>query len=239
MSGGVFYGIGVGPGDPELLTFKAVKVLQEAGEVFVPRTGKDSESTALSVVKEHLKEKIPLHFLTFPMTRDRETLEWHWREGADRIEECLKSGDSAAFLTLGDPMLYSTYVYLFKIIKERGYPVETIPGVTSFCAAAAAADFPLVEGEEKMVVLPWQPGEEEAGRELLGRFDSAVLMKVSSDYGGVLNCLQEVGLLENSVLVKKCGQQGESVEKIKAAPECGEELPYFSLILARKKGEQF
>jgi len=233
MKTGIFYGVGVGPGDPELLTLKALRVLREVEDVFVPRTKRESESTALSIVEEHLHPDTSLHDLVFPMTKNKDILENAWQEGAGQIKRLLNQGRSAAFITLGDPMLYSTYVYLFKRIKKEGYRVETVPGIPSFCAAAASAGFPLAEGEEKVAVAPWSSGEAELTGEAIKSFESVVLMKVSGDYSGVRACLQNNGMFEDSILVSKCGHEDEEVKELAYGPEGGE-APYFSLVLARK-----
>ena len=238
MGEGIFYGIGVGPGDPDLLTLKAVKVLKRVNVVFVPQTSSEKESKASLIAGEYLEKGTPLIPLIFPMTKNKEVLSRCWGDAVEQVKAYLDKDKSAAFLTLGDPMLYSTYIYLFKRIKKEGYIVETVPGVPSFCAAAASAGVPLAEGDEKMALIPWS-SEENQVQPLLSSVDSAVLMKVSSDFSGVLKELEKTGLLDNSVMISKCGHEDEELYRLPLDPrEQGEKnVSYFSLILARKKGE--
>ena len=130
------YGVGVGPGDPELMTVKAVKTLQNVQWIAVPDTGGDK--SALSIATPYIEGK-PLIYCPAPMTRDSETLRKAHEEGIRRIAEKLEQGENVAFITLGDPSVYSTYMYLHRLIREAGYEARMIPGVPSFCAAAAAA----------------------------------------------------------------------------------------------------
>ncbi len=228
-----FYGLGVGPGDPELLTLKALRVLENVDTVFVPRAAQDKESLALSIAKPYIGKDTRVVDLLFPMTRDRERLEKSWDDAASRIREHLKRGERTAFLTVGDPMLYSTYIYLYKRVKAFGYPVVTVPGIPSICAAAASAGFPLGEGDEKMALIPWSK-EQALDPEVLRSFSSLALLKVSSDFDGIIDTLKEAGFLNHSVLVSRCGHADERIEE-NLAPLKGSPVPYFSLILARKE----
>lgn len=237
MKKGIFYGVGVGPGDPELLTLKAVKVLQEVDVVAVPQKGRRAESAAFSVVREHLKGGCRLLKLVFPMTREQKQVEhWH-RQACEKIRGHLDNGEKVAFVTIGDPMLYSTYIYLFKRLGAAGYPAVTVPGVPSFCAAAAAAGVPLAEGEEKLALIPFKEGKPFLA-ETLQRFENAVILKPSGKIYNLVGSLEEAGFLANSVLVTKCGLPGERIEKdLRALCREGQyaNLPYFSLILAKKE----
>jgi precorrin-2/cobalt-factor-2 C20-methyltransferase len=233
MGRGVFYGVGVGPGDPELLTLKAVKILKTADLVVVPQTGWEKESIAYAIAKEHLRENCRLLPFVFPMTKDKELLEKSWDRASERIQGYLEQGENAVFLTIGDPMLYSTYIYLFKRLSARGYTVYTIPGVPSFCAAASAAGITLGEGEEKIAIIPWNDGEK-LPPETLRQFASVVIMKASGNINGILEALGETGFLEKSILVSKCGYEDERIEKDLTALR-GTRVPYFSLILAKKE----
>ena len=230
---GIFYGVGVGPGDPELLTLKAVRVLEQVNAVFVPRAGQEKESLALSIAARFLRDEARVVELLFPMTRDREQLEASWDEAARQVRQLLDRGESAAFLTVGDPMLYSTYIYIFKRITAWGYPVETVPGIPSVCVAAAAAGFPLAEGDETMTLVPWNRNSRpDPG--WLQSLNSLALLKVSSDVDGIIDSLKEAGFLQESVLVTRCGHQDERIETDLASLK-GMPVNYFSLILARKE----
>lgn len=152
---GILYGIGVGPGDPELMTLKAVRIIKETEVIAVP--GKCAQETAayriaVQAVPELAEKK--LIALDFPMTRDRGKLAESHAEAAGQIETILKSGKDAAFLTLGDVTIYSTFSYVQKIVERDGFQTELISGVPSFCAAAARCGIPLVEGKEMLHVIP-------------------------------------------------------------------------------------
>ena len=135
MNRGKLYGVGVGPGDPELLTLKARRILLEADVVAVPDKG-SGEKTALNIVKDVVEGK-NLRPCPTPMVRDKALLDGCYEEIAARICALLDEGKNVAFITLGDPTLYSTYIYVHKKVLARGYDAELIPGVPSFCAVAA------------------------------------------------------------------------------------------------------
>ena len=145
MNTGTLYGVGIGPGDPKLMTFRAAELIRDNEIIALP--GEKAEETvayqiAVQTVEE-LKQKTFLE-LPMPMTKDRELLEKSHEEAADRVEECLQKGQNVVFLTLGDPTVYSTYLYVHKRIAQRGYRTELTSGITSFCAVAAKLNIGLV-----------------------------------------------------------------------------------------------
>lgn len=230
---GHFYGIGVGPGDPELLTYKAVRILGEVDCVAFPVTGKGRESTACRIAGRFIRPGADLVEIDFPMTHDRARLEEAWAAARRAVQERLDAGQSTAFLTLGDPMLYSTYIYLYQHLEEAGYPVSTVPGITSFSAAAAAAGMPLAFGGEKVALLPGAAAEGlKAGD--LAAFETVVLFKVARSYERLVALLEAEGRLPGSVLVVSCGHPEERVITDLRAVS-GADLSYFSLIISRKE----
>ena len=155
MNTGTLYGVGIGPGDPKLMTFRAAELIRDNEIIALP--GEKAEETvayqiAVQTVEE-LKQKTFLE-LPMPMTKDRELLEKSHEEAADRVEECLQKGQNVVFLTLGDPTVYSTYLYVHKRIAQRGYRTELTSGITSFCAVAAKLNIGLVEKAEELHVIP-------------------------------------------------------------------------------------
>ncbi len=156
--GGVFIGIGGGPGDPELLTLKAAKALKAADVICVPKSHANKPSMALGMIKPILEErqKTPeLLELVFPMSRDELNCRKLWAENAAIVADKARKG-SVVFITLGDPMLYSTFLYLYEFVKET-YPeieLEIIPGVTSVTAVAASSKLPLAEKNEVVTIIP-------------------------------------------------------------------------------------
>jgi len=149
-----FYGIGVGPGDPELITVKAVKALHSCSHIFTASSTKNEYSLALKVAREYLPPSVPVETLSFPMTRDEKLLEKAWLENAKRVVEVLKQKGTAGFLTMGDPSLFSTFGYLARKVKSLCPEVtlEVIPGITAAQGAAARRKLILAEGEEGFVI---------------------------------------------------------------------------------------
>ena len=143
MTRGTLYGLGVGPGDPELLTLKAVRLLREADVIAAPDKG-SGEKTALTIVKDYIQGK-PLLPCVTPMVRDQKVLDATHDQIADSICALLEEGKNVAFITLGDPTVYSTYMYVHRRVLERGYEAVLVPGVPSFCAAAARLGRSLTE----------------------------------------------------------------------------------------------
>ena len=221
-----FYGVGVGPGDPELLTLKAVRIINECEILAVP--GKTKEESvaygiALAAVPEIAdKETVCIHM---PMTKDEKKLAESHKNGAAQIIQLLERGRSVAFLTLGDPTIYSTYLYLQKLIQEAGYETAIISGIASFLAAGAALNTGLVEKDEQLHIIPSSYEIEEA-LELPG---TKVLMKAGKKMPLVK---QAVAYMDADVyMVEKCGMTGERI--CRGANEIPEDAGYYSLIIVK------
>lgn len=227
---GTFSGIGVGPGDPELITLKAVHRLQQVDMVIAPRTGNGVKSTALQIAQPHLKEQTEILELTFPMVYDEQKLSEAWVNNQQIILQHLDQGKNIAFLTLGDPMLYSTYLYVLRLLREHSIHIQTIPGITSFCAAASRANLPLAEMEEIVAVIPATCAPAKL-QQALAVADNVVLMKVSKNTPAVIQALQGQGFT-HSVMVSKCGHSDEEVYFDLQDPEI--KATYLSTILAKK-----
>jgi precorrin-2/cobalt-factor-2 C20-methyltransferase len=152
---GTLYGIGVGPGDPELLTIKSARILSEVDVVFAAASTKNDYSLAVNIAGPHIPVGTAVRMLQFPMTKDKEETRKAWKIHAETIISELEQGKNAAFLTLGDPMTYSTYGYILQNIQKSAphISITTIPGITSYQAAAACINTPLVEGEECLLVV--------------------------------------------------------------------------------------
>jgi len=152
---GTLYGIGVGPGDPDLLPLKSVKIIRQVDIIFAASSTKNTHSQAVSVAAPHIPERSDVRLLPFPMTKDGAEKQACWRAHARTIIAELQQGKDAAFLTLGDSLTYATYGYVLKHVLELApeAPVVTIPGITAYQAAAARVNRPLVEGEESLLVV--------------------------------------------------------------------------------------
>jgi precorrin-2/cobalt-factor-2 C20-methyltransferase len=234
---GTLYGIGVGPGDPDLLTLKAVKVLRNVSHVFAAASSKNEYSLAYDIVKEHIPPGVPVDQLAFPMTFHSETLENAWQDNCEKVVEILGQGKHVAFLTLGDPLTFSTFIYLMRKIRQRipGATISVIPGITSFQAAAACAGEPLAEGEEIVTIISGAKGGERL-REAISLSDSVVLMKTYKYLPQILSLVGEAGLKDSCCFVSRCGLDGEVVER-DFAKMCEMTQPnYLSLMLIKKRG---
>lgn len=233
MQPGVLYGIGVGPGDPELITMKGAKILARCKHVFVPVTRREKKSTALAIAFPHIEAGSQIHELVFPMKTDRAELERHWDEAAEHIAAVVRTGEDASFLTLGDPFLYSTYIYLLRALRKQDKVIKviTIPGVTSFSAAAALTEFAVGEGTETVTIVPTADNIE-AVREALKRGGTVVLMKVGRHLQDVLALLDEFNLMDQGVFVSRAGLDGEVTEmNLHELRKQSQETSYFSILL--------
>ena len=207
MKTGNFYGIGLGPGDPELLTLKALHTIQKADCIFVPKSDSKEDSLALEIVKDYVKGKRVIEQV-YPMTKDKETLNTAWLKAAEEIHTEVKNGYNVVYLTLGDPMTFSTYIYLLRhlntMLPEKA--IHTIPGITSYNAAACAANYPLLTGDEKLAVIPI-PKDIAELRSILESFDTVVMMKVAKKLDEVIQLLEEMKLSENALFASYIGQK--------------------------------
>ena len=231
---GKLYGIGVGPGDPDLLTLKAVKVLQKVSVVFTAASSKNDYSLALEIARAHIPADARVRSLAFPMTRDMAAKKAAWAANADIVADYLHQGRDAAFLTLGDSLTFSTFGYPLRQIRDR-YPdlqVETVPGITSYQASAAALNMPLVEGEESLLVLSGAEGGSRL-REQTFSPDNVVFMKAYRNVPSICEALDEAGMLGQAAGVVSCSLPGE--ELIRDVKDLLRREPnYWTLIIAKK-----
>jgi precorrin-2/cobalt-factor-2 C20-methyltransferase len=209
---GTFYGIGVGPGEPDLITLKAVKVLEKVDTIFTASSSKNKHSLAVDIAGDHIPKTTPVIRLSFPMCKDKSLLQQAWENNAGLIVETLRQGKDAAFLTLGDCMTYSTYGYLGKYVKKLAPEVVmvAIPGITSYQAAAARLNRPLVEGEEALLILSGVRGGNRF-RELYRSAENVVFMKAYKNVSDITRALEEKGCLETSVGISGCGLPEERI----------------------------
>lgn len=234
MTGSV-HAIGVGPGDPDLITLKALKILQSADTVCAPTGADDATSYALSIVQQHLNpERQEIIRQTFPMTRGRDSLEPYWRAAAADVINRVDQGKRVVFITIGDPCLYSTFLYLHRIIKaERpDIPLEIVPGISSITAAAAAAGMPLGLADERIAILPGTAPEEEI-RNAFHCFDTLVFMKISRHFDRVYPIFLQQWPDGEAAFIRRVGS---SVEEVVTDPAdlLGKELDYLSLLIVRR-----
>lgn len=149
---GKFFAVGVGPGNPELMTYQAVRVIRESDVIAVPESG-GQQNLALEIAKEHVREK-EVRFFSMPMLKEKQALEQYHDVAAEQIAALLEEGKQVAFLTLGDPTIYSTVMYVHKRLTAKGYDTAVVNGIPSFCAAAASLNRCLCEREEMLHIIP-------------------------------------------------------------------------------------
>ena len=233
---GKFYGVGVGPGAPDLSTLRAVKVLQSVDVVCFPRSSAENDSVALKVARQHIAATAELVEIATPMTRDEFVLKNEWRRGAAIIADYLRQGKNVAFITIGDAMLFSTYPYLLRQVQQimPDVAVESIPGVTSFAAAAAYLNIALAEGTEKLAIIPAvdEPANLQA---VLAEFPNAVIMKAAGKYEEIVDILATMGLKDKAVYISKLGYPDQFIttelDSIRSSKR-----DYLSLILIKREG---
>ncbi len=227
--------MGVGPGDPELLTLKAVRVLKASPVVFTPQAVGSKDSLALTVARDYIDEsRQRLIYASFVMD---ETSDGVWSEAADRIACYLLDGEDVAFLTQGDPLLYGSFMYVMEKVRAAHpqIPIDVAPGVTSITAAAARAKTPLVSHGERLAVLPAMYGIDDL-RDVLAQNDTVVLMKVNRRALAVASKMEADGELSRCVFVRRATTPREQIAFSLREIE-PEDADYFSMLILSGKKE--
>jgi len=230
---GKLFGVGVGPGDPELITVKAVRVIKGADIIFTAASTKNSYSLAVEIASPYISPSARIEKLSFPMTKDVKEVEAAWIHNAKQISKSLRKGENAVFLTLGDPTTYSTFGYILKkmdcIMPEAD--IETIPGITSFHAASARLNRTLVEGEESLLVTSGAFGGDRIRHN--NGVENVAIVKAYKNIEDINKAVKETGLDNNCVAVSKCGRKNEQI--IEDIDTLEKRTPdYWTLILASK-----
>lgn len=228
-------GISVGPGAPELITVKGVEALRRCDVLFTPQAKGSDESVARRIVERYQLPDEKFRPVLFEMNRDREHLRDSYRRLAEEIAVELDQGREVGFLTLGDAMTYSTWIYTLEAVRHirSDCHVETIPGVSSFAAVAAATEWPLGEQKERLLILPC-PEEMSELRMLIEEHDVVILMKIGKRMPGVLGLLGEMGILDLCSLGHRVGMPGGEVRKSLGGGDEASDLGYFSTMLIRR-----
>lgn len=226
---GILYGVGVGPGDPELMTLKAVRLIRETEVAALPGAVPEQTTAyriAVQAVPELAEKELAAVYM--PMTHDREALAASHRDGAKKLESYLEQGKNVVFLTLGDPTIYSTFSYIQALVKSHGYSTELVSGIPSFCAAAARLGLPLAEWNEALHILP-------SAHRLEGTFapGTYVLMKSGRKLRQVKELLAQSG--RDAAMVENCGMEDEALYP--AIGEIPDSAGYYSLIISKEPGE--
>jgi precorrin-2 C(20)-methyltransferase len=231
----MFFGIGVGVGNSMTVTKKAIDVLDTLDILYVPKAKKtENYSHAHSIVKDYINEKTKVKPRLFPMNYDSSELQKAWNKIASEIISDVSEGNNVGFITIGDPMVYSTYIYLLRIMKDK-IKIKTIPGIASFLDIASNNNFPLVEGDDPLVILPATMGMERL-RSYIKSESSIVLMKVYNNFDEVIEMLLEDNLQNHAIVVSNSSKDEETIcwniEEIQTS-----DVSYFTTILINKRWE--
>ena len=231
---GTLYGLGLGPGDPELITLKALRIMRSVPTLLLPVRREDDESYVWTIARPHLDaERQEVIRLAFPQARGESDLDVQWDRHAVRVLPLLDGGRDAAFLTEGDPMLYSTFLQLAARLRAAApdLPIEIVPGVSSITAAAATAGQPLVSRGGRLAILPTLYAADEL-RRTLREFDTVVLLKVNRVLDEVVGVLDELGLADRALLVERCGRPDQRI--VRGLRGFAGPVDYFSLVIVVK-----
>lgn len=231
---GVLYGLGVGPGDPELITVKAFRMIQESPVIAYPKKLKGSKSYAHRIVDVYINpaEKEMLG-LVFPMTKDEAILEREWTKSVELVYEKLQEGKDVAFVTEGDPLLYSTFIHMMKLMKET-YPeveIKTVPGISSFNGSASRLGIPLADGDERVAIIPAQ-NNYDLMKQAIEQHDAVVFIKVAKVIDVMLDVLRDLNLLDCASVVTKVTSDEEIIWDVRELD--GVDLEYLTLMVVRK-----
>ena len=233
--------VGCGPGDPELLTVKAMNVIKKAEVIFAPTAREGKPSIALSIGEKYMSKSAKVVSLVFPMTREKESLKDSWNKNANEIANAVRSGKSVAYLTVGDPALYSTWIYIHRELasNHRDVEVEIVPGITSMFAFSAESKMNLAEGDETLAVIP---ACYDLGRikQIASCCDTLIFLKDGRYFDKVIEMLSAAGFTDDSdiAIAQDVSVEGELLKMNKLRDLKGSRGPadkYFSIMVAKKK----
>lgn len=234
-------GIGVGPGDPELLTVKAVKAIQDADIIMCPASKEDRPSIALSVVDSLIDKSKNQEIvkLIFPMTKDKDVLEETWKRNAKIMAQTVQSGKNVVYLTVGDPFLYSTWIYMHKDLTEK-YPemnISVIPGIVSMFTFASKVGVSIAEGAEKVAIIP-SCYDLTSVKEIAKNSESMIFLKDGRYFDQVIDVLKESGFPDNSIFAigQDLGTENEIIRKMTLGEVNDDTLTtkYFSILVVKR-----
>ncbi|MEK5332457.1 MULTISPECIES: precorrin-2 C(20)-methyltransferase [unclassified Lysinibacillus] len=231
---GILYGLGVGPGDPELITVKAFRVIQESPVIAYPKKLKGSKSYAHRIVDVYINpEEKDMLGLVFPMTKDEAVLEREWTKSVELVYGKLKEGKDVAFVTEGDPLLYSTFIHMMKLMQDMHPDVEirTVPGISSFNGSASRLGIALADGDDRVAIIPAHDNYE-AMREAIESHDAVVFIKVAKVIDLMLEVLRDLDLLDKASVVTKVTSDEEIIWDVRELD--GVDLEYLTLMVVRK-----
>lgn len=236
--------IGCGPGDPELLTIKAVGLIKNAEVVFAPTSKEGKPSIALSIVKKYINSSAKMVNLIFPMLKEKEVLKNYWKENAEKIANEVRAGKRVIYLTVGDPSIYSTWIYIYKELRRnhKDIEIDIVPGITSIFAFAAEAKIALVEGDETLAIVP-ACYDMDRVRRTSNVCDTVIFLKDGKYFDDVIDMLSDAGFVEDSIvaIAQDVAIEGEIMKMSRLADlrgRRGSTEKYFSIMVAKKKSDR-
>jgi precorrin-2/cobalt-factor-2 C20-methyltransferase len=236
--------VGCGPGDPDLLTIKAVGLIKNAEVVFAPTSKEGKPSIALSIVKKYINSSAKMVNLIFPMLKEKEVLKNYWKENAEKIANEVRVGRRVIYLTVGDPSIYSTWIYIYKELRRnhKDIEIDIVPGITSIFAFAAEAKIALVEGDETLAIVP-ACYDMDRVRRTSNVCDTVVFLKDGKYFDDVIDMLSDAGFVEDSIvaIAQDVAIEGEIMKMSRLADlrgRRGSTEKYFSIMVAKKKSDR-
>ena len=236
--------VGCGPGDPELLTIRALNLITEADVIFVPTSKVDKPSIALSIVAKYIKETTKIINLVFPMVKDRDSLKDYWKKNTLEISQMVRTGKKTIYLTVGDPSLYSTWIYIHRELKKnhKDIEIEIIPGITSIFAFAAESKISLVEGNEHLSIVPACYDLNKV-KNTVKASDTIVFLKDGRYFDNVIEMLSDSGFSEETqIAIAQDVSTKENILEIKHLKDLkGKKQPsqkYFSIMVVKRNDRE-
>jgi len=232
--------VGCGPGNPELLTIRALNLIKEADVIFVPTSKSDKPSIALSIVAKYINKTTKIIHLVFPMVKDKNSLKDYWEKNTSEISRMVKTGKKTLYLTVGDPSLYSTWIYIHRELKKnhKDIDIEIIPGITSIFAFAAESKISLVEGNEHLSIVPACYDLNKV-KNTVKASDTIVFLKDGRYFDNVIEMLSDTGFSEESqIAIAQDVSTNENILEIKHLKDLkGKKQPtqkYFSIMVVKR-----
>lgn len=232
--------VGCGPGDPELLTIRALNLIKEADVIFVPTSKSDKPSIVLSIVAKYINKTTKIIHLVFPMVKDKNSLKDYWEKNSSEISRMVKTGKKTLYLTVGDPSLYSTWIYIHRELKKnhKDIEIEIIPGITSIFAFAAESKISLVEGDEHLSIVPACYDLNKV-KNTVKASDTIVFLKDGRYFDNVIEMLSDTGFSEESqIAIAQDVSTNENIREIKHLKDLkGKKQPtqkYFSIMVVKR-----
>jgi precorrin-2/cobalt-factor-2 C20-methyltransferase len=236
--------VGCGPGDPELLTIKAIRLIKNAEVVFAPTSKEGKPSIALSIVQKYVNSSTKTVNLIFPMLKDKEALKDYWKGNTEKIANEVRAGKKVIYLTVGDPSIYSTWIYVYRELRRdhKDIEIDIIPGITSIFAFAAEAKIALVEGDETLAIVP-ACYDMDRVRRTSNVCDTVIFLKDGRHFDDVIDMLSDAGFVEDSMvaIAQDVAVKGEIMKMSRLGDlrgRRGSTEKYFSIMVAKKKSDR-